>query len=293
MKRLTLSVCFLLVILLAALPLSAQGRGASGGANAGRGASTGSASSTASPGYSGSPASYSSYSGGSYSPDPIGNRGISSGSGYGYGSGSGYGSGNGSGYYGIPNLQGTSFCSYDYYSSWSNYYSYLFHYHNLNPTYFTRFYNNREPLMTPAMLKLTLRQPMFVSTEMLRMIDQLEMMLRDSKAGKAVNKEDIIAKSQAIRKMAKQIRQNPTLELIDIREDTDLYKDNNFDALSLESVAKLRETALDLNRQLTDMYSTSSSATISVQSYRQHSFDSMAKGIERVCKAIESSSKKL
>ena len=285
MKSLTLSVCVLLVILVAALPLPAQGRGAPGGSDGGRGASTGSASSAASPSYSGNAASLSSYSGGSYSA--IGNRGISSGSGYGYGSGTGTGS------YGSPNLQGTSFCSYDYYNSWGNYYSYLFHYHNLNPTYFTRFYNNREPLMTPAMLKLTLRQPMFVSTEMLRMIDQLEMMLRDSKAGKAVNKEDIIAKSQAIRKMAKQIRQNPTLELIDIREDTDLYKDNNFDALSLESVAKLRETALDLNRQLTDMYSTSSSATISLQSYRQHSFDSMAKGIERVCKAIESSSKKL
>jgi hypothetical protein len=285
MKRLTLSVCVLLVALWTVLPLSAQGRGASGGADGGRGASTGTASSTASSGYSGSTASYSGYSGGSYSPAPIGNRGISSG--FGNSTDTGYGS------YGNPNLQGTSFYSPEYYYNWSSYYAYLFHNYSVNPAYFTRFYSNREPLVTPAMLKLTLRQPIFFSTEMLKMIDQLEMMLRDSKAGKAVDKADIVAKSQAIRKMAKQIRRDPTLTLIDIREDKDLFKENDFDALSLESIAKLRETALDLNRQLTDLRSMSSSATISVQSYRQHSFESLAKGIERVCKAIESSSKKL
>ena len=285
MRKETLGVCILLVVLLAVLPLPAQNRGAAGsGSDAGRGVATGATYSGSASSYSTGSPSYSTYSGGgSYSADPLGNRAFG---------GTSFGSGLGN-YGGRPNLNGTSFYTYDYWNMWNNYYTYLYHYYSLNPSYFTRFYYNREPLMTPAMLRITLRQPMFISTEMLTMIDQLEMMLGDAKSGKAVDKEEIIAKSQAIRKMAKLIRENRTLTMIDLREETDAYKESNTDALSLESIGKLRELALDLNRQLREMYSMSSSSTISVQSYKDYSFESMAKGIEKACKAIENSSKRL
>jgi hypothetical protein len=281
MKRLTLGMCILVSVVLTISPLAAQSRGASSGGDAGRGAATAAASTSYSSAGSSAAVSYYSTSGGGSYAAPIGDRAF------------GAGTGTGSGYYGSPNLQGTSFITTNYYYSWNDYFSYLYRYFDLSPTYYSRFYKNREPLMTPAMLKMTLRQPLFISTEMLKSIDQLEIMLRDSLAGKAVDKEALIAKSQAIRKLAKQIRQNPTLSMIDIRKETDLYKENSSDALSLESIGKLREMALDLNRQLTDMHAMSSSSTISVDSYQEPSFQSVAKGIERVCKAIESSSKKL
>jgi hypothetical protein len=283
MKRSALGICIILVVLLAALPLQAQNRGATGsGSDAGRGVATGATYSGSVSGYSTGSPSYSTYSGSvSYSADPIGNRAFG---------GTSYSSGN---YASRPNLEGTSFFTYDYWSIWNNYYSYLYHYYSLNPSYFTRFYHNREPLMTPAMLRIALRQPLFISTEMLTMIDQLEMMLRDAKSGKAVDKEEIIAKSQAIRRMAKLIRGNRTLAIIDLRQETNAYKESDSDALSLESIGKLRELALDLNRQLREMYSMSSSSTISVQSYQDYSFESMAKGIEKACKEIENSSKRL
>jgi len=163
----------------------------------------------------------------------------------------------------------------------------------MNPTYFMRFYSNREPLVTPAMLRLTLRQPLFLSTEMLRMIDQLEMLCRDSLAGKAVDKEALIEKAQSIRKLAKVIRGNRTLSVIDLRSERDVVDADAFGALSLESIAKLRELALNLNHQLSNMISTSSSSTISLESYKEASFESISKGIEKACKAIENSSRRL
>jgi hypothetical protein len=192
-----------------------------------------------------------------------------------------------------PNLRGTSFGSYTLYTSWNNYYSYLNQNYSLNPTYFTRFYHNREPLVTPAMLRLTLRQPLFISTEIVRMIDQLEMLYRLSNEGNKVDKETLINKAQSIRKLAKTIRSNRTLSLIDLRSETRVINENEFSAVSLESIAKLRELALSLNHQLSNMISNASSSTISVESYQEASFESISKGIEKVCKAIEHSSKRL
>jgi hypothetical protein len=278
MKRLTLGVCILLSVVLTAIPLAAQGRGGGNGSSAGRGAPAGATSTSAVAAAAGYAASAS--SSGSYASGAIGNRAFGTGI---------YPSTN----YGGYTLKGTSFTTTALYYDWNNYYAYLYRYYSLSPAYLTRFYRNREPLMTPAMLKLVLREPMFISTEMLKTIDQLEMMLRSSAAGLAVDKEDLIAKSRAIRTMAKQIRQNQSLSMIDLREDTDLYKNIDFDVLSLESIGKLREMALSLNNQLGEMYKTSSSSTISVESYQEPSLESVAKGIERVCKAIEKSSKRL
>ncbi len=280
MRRLSLGATILLLVCLTIRPLAAQTRPASGGNDASRGARadaaprsdvTSSSSVTPYAGYSSSP----------YSASPAVNRAFNP-------------AGNpGGNLVSIPNLQGTSFNSYDLYNRWNDYYYYLNRYYSLNPAYFTRFYHNREPLVTPAMLRLTLRQPLFASTQMLRMIDELEILYRDSLAGKGVDKEALTQKAQSIRKLAKAIRGNRTLSLIDIRAKTNVFDEKEFNALSLESVAKLREMAFDLNRQLSDMIAVSSSSTISVQSYREPSFESISKGIEKACKMIENSSKRL
>jgi hypothetical protein len=276
MKSLSLVVCVLLVILLSALPSSAQGRavpsgggGDSGGG--GRGVSGGAASTSSSVSYSSAAPSYSGGGGG----------------------GRAFGESTGSVYVPVPNLQGTSFSTPTVYTSWMSYYGYLSQYYRFNPFYFNRFYVNREPLITPAMLKITLRQPLILSNEMLSSIDELETMLLEARDGKTVDKTLLVAKAQEIRDIAKRIRQDRTLSVLDLRKDTVVYQDDGLNVLSPEAVAKLREMALDLNRQLTNMYNLSSSSTISVDTYKAPSFGSEAKSIEKLCKAIESSSKRL
>ncbi len=190
-------------------------------------------------------------------------------------------------------LQGTSFYTVSSYNHWNDYYSYLWRNYSFDALYFSRFIRNSEPLITPAVLKVTLSEPLILSRQMLSDIDDLEAMMMDLRAGKPVDREAISGKAQRIRNCAKAIRTNRTIAAIDIREDTNVLKGEDIEALNPEAIAKLREMALDLNRQLTEMYGQSSVSTISVESYREASFESVAKGIEKVCKAIEHSSKRI
>jgi hypothetical protein len=279
MRPFILGICILLIAFLCVLPLAAQDRAVPSGSDAGRGASSSASSATAPTSVSNSATPSGSGTYVDYSPG-LGNRAF------------GPSSPSNSGIT-VPTLQGTSFYSNSLYSDWYNYYNYyLLRYYSLNPAYFTRFIRNREPLMTPEMLRVTLRQPLFASAEMLKMIDDLQLMCADMQAGKAVNKEAIITKSQTIRELAKQIRQDRTLSLIDLRKETDLFKDEHV-ALNAETITKLREITLGLVRQLNEMYALSSSSTVSVESYQEPSFVSLTKGIEKACKAIEKSSKEL
>ena len=192
-----------------------------------------------------------------------------------------------------PNLQGTSFSTPNSYYMFQDFYYYLRTAYHMNPYYFSRFYRNSEPLITPQMLKLTLRQPMALSSRMLVAIDSLEAMLKDRQTGKAVDKQVLIAKSQEIRGLAKQIRQDQTLSYIDLRKDKNALKDDSRDVLSPEAISKLRDMATELNRQLKYMYNLSSTSTVTINSFSEPSLESLAKGIERLSKAIESSSKRL
>jgi len=310
MKRLIVAgACSLLVAFVIVSPAASQQRNApSGASDAGRGAASASAEAAASSAsvgsYSSSTTSSSSYS---YSTSPTftGNTGF----------------GRNTATYSDTrlNLSGTSFSTNSMYRKWDQYYGVLSNYSwdgciaykqgwgyvgtnygtsahpycRINPIYFTRFYRNVEPLMTPALLKFTLQQPLLISQHMLQAIDQLETMLADARAGKPVDKEAIATKSREIRDYAKRIRQDRTLTLYDIRDETDVLGNGKIEALSPESIAKLRELALDVHLQLQNLSSLSSSSTMSVDSYKEPSFESMTKGIEKVCKAIENSSKRL
>lgn len=276
MKTFTMGTFTILTILLIALPLAAQGsRSSGGGGDRGSGGtSVGSAvadTRSASVSSSSSSSVSGNYSGGSRS--------------------AGYG-GTPASFYN-PGLQGSSFSSLYSYYSWYDYYSYLCSRYLLNSFYFSRFYRNSEPLITPTLLKLTLREPLSLSSQMLASIDQLEQMVRDAQAGKDVDRQALAAKTKEIRDLAKEIRQNQTLARWDLRKDANLYKEDGLDILSPEGFDKLREMAVDLNSQLKNMYNLSSTSTISLNSFDGPSLASLAKGIVRMSKAIESSSKRM
>ncbi len=147
--------------------------------------------------------------------------------------------------------------------------------------------------MTPAMLKIALRDPLILAREMLRTIDELETMLADARSGKTVDRNEIIAKSQAIRSFAKEIRQNQTIAVIDLSSKKAINTGSDADALDPETIARLRAMAVELDRQLVNLYSLPSSSTVSADSLRAPSFESQAKAIEKICKDIEHASKRL
>jgi hypothetical protein len=159
--------------------------------------------------------------------------------------------------------------------------------------YFDRFYRNTEPLITPGMLKLTLREPISLSSEMLDSINQLKEMLETDLSRTPTDRQALVEKSRHIRELAKRIRQNQTLSYIDLRGNKNLYSSGEHDAFSPEAIQKLHEMATDLNRQLKNMDHQASTSTVSVESYKEPSLESLTKGIEKICKVIETYSKRL
>jgi hypothetical protein len=194
---------------------------------------------------------------------------------------------------GAPNLQGTSFTTLDSYYDCQNYYWRMRSMYMLNGLYFSRFYRNSEPLITPELMMLTLRAPLSLSAQMVAAVDQLQVMLTDLQAGTQVSKQNIAAKAQEIRDLAKKIRQDQSLAFVDQRLDQSIGKGNQFDNLGLAAIDQLRELATDLHTQLKGMYSQSSTSTISVQNLSQPSFASLSKGIEKLTKVIEASARRL
>ena len=176
---------------------------------------------------------------------------------------------------------------------WNNYYSYLSSSFDVNPVYFDRFYRNTEPLITPVMLKLTLREPIRLSSEMLDSIDRLQEMLEAGHSGASTDRQALLEKSRHVRELAKRIRQNQTLSYIDLRKNKNLYKSGEHDAFNPEAMQKLRSMATDLDRQLRNMDRQASTSTVSVESYQEPSLESLTKGIEKICKVIETYSKRL
>ncbi len=278
--RLLFSAVLLLVL---ALPAFSQGRPGSGSSDRGSAPSSG--------GVSTSSSVSSTSSVGSYSSRGESSRGGFDAGGIGFGGAS---SGRRGGAYAPPvKLEGSSFTTMDTYYRWQDFYWFLQTRYMMNGLYFTRFYRNREPLVTPDLLRRVVRQPYRLSMQMLTAIDELETLLQDRAAGKPVDKQVLAAKAQEIRELAKRIRTDEALAFVDQRKEKDILKGNNIEALGLESINQLREMATDLNSQLKNMYTQNTTSTVSVNSLTQPSLDSLSRGIEKISKAIENSAKKI
>lgn len=193
----------------------------------------------------------------------------------------------------VPNLQGTSFYSVTSYYEWQDFLWRLRTRYMLDSMYFRRFYRNQEPLVTPHLLKLALREPLSLSSRMVLAVEDLENMVSDLQAGKPVNKKDLASKANQIREYAKKIRSDDSLAFVDRRTDTDIAKQQNFKNLGLDAITQLRGLVNDLHIQLKGMYSQTGTSTVSVHTLSQPSFESMSRGIEKLSKIIESSARKL
>ena len=193
----------------------------------------------------------------------------------------------------VPKLQGTSFNSMNSYLMWQDFLWNLQTRYFLDAMYLSRFYRNSEPLVTPHLMKMVVREPLSLSTRMLAAVDELGTLVSDFEGGKPVPKQDITTKAQEIRELAKRIRKDNTLSFVDQRADKEVPKGENTETLGLETIRQLRTMAVDMNTQLKAMYDQNSTATVSVQNLSQPSFESLSKGIERLTKVIENSAKHL
>lgn len=193
----------------------------------------------------------------------------------------------------VPNLRGTSFYSYSNYYYWNDFLFRLMDRFYMDPTYFSRFYRNNEPLLTPKLQRLAVGNPLILSKRLVAAVDEISRMIEARESGQPIDKDLMLAKLRQIRDLAKKIRNDDLLPYVDQRRDIDLLKDKNVDTLGLEAVEELRAMALDLNSQLANLYNSSSTATVSVDSLAQPSLASLSKGIERLCKTIETSAKRL
>lgn len=205
-----------------------------------------------------------------------------------------YGSGT-SGFrtYSQPNLEHTSFYSVGTYYQWQQFIYRLQYYYVLNPSYFRRFYRNQEPLVTPQLVKMALRSPVALSLRMVGAVEELEALLADVRNGKTVDKQAIAAKSKEIRELASKIRKDDTLAFIDSGADKDVTKGLETNSISPEALAHLREMAVDLHTQLKALYASTTTSTVSVDALTQPSFASLSKGIEKLARGVENSSRKL
>jgi hypothetical protein len=277
--------CFVAAAMLFSLPVFSQDRtrpGAGGGGSANRAPVASPGMRTAAPTVSSRPVAGTSYGvSGTYS-NPA-NRGFSA---SGYNAPAPFARN-------IPTLQGTSFYSTSQYYYWSDFLYHLRSRYWLDNMYFNRFYRNSEPLLTPRMQKLVVRDPLMLSRQMLASIDDLSAMLEARDAGQPVDSDLIIAKTREIREMAKKIRGDDLLPYVDQRKEINMLKGQDVKSLGLSAVQNLREMTLDLNTQLRNLYNDTSTATVSVNELNQPSFSSLSKGIEQLCKVIESSAKKI
>jgi hypothetical protein len=192
-----------------------------------------------------------------------------------------------------PSLRGTSFISLNSYYQWQEFMFFVQTHYYLNSNYFRRFYRNTEPLITPELLKLTVRQPLRQSLDMVAEVDSLEALIRDLQAGGAVDKQALTAKARQIRELAKQIRQDESLAFFDLRRTKADLKADPLEDAGLEAVVQLREMALDLSTRLKNMYNQQSASTVSVQMLSEPSFGALSRRIEKLTKVIEDSIRRL
>jgi len=159
--------------------------------------------------------------------------------------------------------------------------------------YFSRFYRNKEPLLTPRMQKLSVRDPLVLSNYMLAAIDELEEMLIDARAGISVDKKAVGSKTKEIRDLAKKIRKDDLLSYLDQRKNQNLTKGMHYERLGVDAIDELRQMALDMNAQLRNLYRADATSTVSVSALTQPSFESLSKGIDKLCKIIDKSAKRI
>jgi len=197
------------------------------------------------------------------------------------------------GFAATPNLQGTSFVSYNSYVQAQEFFYYLHTRYMMNDWYFTRFYRNTEPLITPQLLRMTMKEPVDLSTQMVKAMDDLRALVNEAQAGHTVNKVEVSSKAEEIRALARRIRHDNSIAYFDQRQGKDILRGTSYSQMGLGVVSQLNDLVTELHTQIKSLYGQTTTSTVSVQTLTKPSFESLSKAIERLSKVIENSAQRL
>jgi len=223
---------------------------------------------------------------------------IPSGSG-GYSGGTGYSGGGGSF---IPDYSQyindrTSFYSYNNFIRSQMLFDLLRLYYGgaFNRQYFSRYYNNNEPILNRKTVYYALQQSASRAEQLMKAAAELSDLMAETSGNAMGNSaaardprwNELTAR---IRILAKQIKDDEFLPYVDIRKGNGAtaVKTAKLDKLSYtEQANRLITLATELGNQLSGMINNPNPAVVSVNSLYQPTCESLAKEIERVAKSLE------
>ena len=164
-----------------------------------------------------------------------------------------------------------------------------------NRQYFSRYYNNTEPIFNRKMLYYSLQRSASLAEQLMKAATELNSLLAET-SGKAMSNSEAARDPRwnelttKIRLLAKQIKDDEFLPYVDIRKANGgtAVKTAKLDKLSqAEQASRLVTLAAELGNQLSGMINNANPAVVSVNSLYQPTCESLAKEIERVAKNLE------
>lgn len=167
-----------------------------------------------------------------------------------------------------------------------------FRYGALYPDLLPKVRASQELYLTNKSVKAALQESFNDVTALMAAFAELETLVQTSGSDPSTKKQ---AKglSGKIKNLASKIKNDAFLNMLDLRKDTDVLKDlgkNRGHGSVTSDMEDLKQLIGQLHSELAAMYSSKNPGVISVKSYSNASSRSLAKGIEKLIKRIESHS---
>lgn len=164
-----------------------------------------------------------------------------------------------------------------------------------NRQYFSRYYNNNEPILNRKTVYYALQQSASRAEQLMKAAAELNALMTEA-SGTAMG-DSAVARdprwnelTSRIRILAKQIKDDEFLPYVDVRKEngSTAVKTAKLDKLSYtEQANRLIALATELGNQLSGMINDPNPAVVSVNSLYRPTCESLAKEIERVAKNLE------
>ncbi len=184
-------------------------------------------------------------------------------------------------------------------SSFLSLLGYQYGFYGFNADYALYRFANGDSILTPTVSRLALRGSFLATDMLLTEARELNGLLDRYDRGEVTRRsfnDEVKSRIKRVREAAKAIRKDYYLSYLDSNEDAKLKKPDRAKNLSelRELVSEMQALALQVKGRLVDMRSNDENGrTVTVSSFQAPSFDSMAKGIDRLAKSFSKSAKRL
>ena len=182
----------------------------------------------------------------------------------------------------------------------TNWYVYrlMSQYYFLNGYNYLWRYRQGDSPLTQYSMRIALQECASASAAMLRLSDQLEGIVAEYENGELSRKDfenRVEQTTKQIRNLAKKIRKDSFLDYIDQRQKNDVASFREANSLQgLKTLTRqLRQMAFEIETGLDAFNKEDMTRVVNVRELERPSFDSLAKGIDRLAKTIDRSANRL